>query len=344
MHIKFIRPGRSGQKAVAYLLKKRPDEEVIVRRGEPVFFVALADSLGYKNPYSSAVIAFAPEDQPTEEQIEEVIEAFQRTAWPGLEDQDFCVLVVEHRKKDGKRTHLHFLIARHHISRGIHYNPAPPGWQKRYRLLRDYLNLKYGWARPDDEERARKVIPGYLAFPGVAAEKRQVLAWAEAIAEMGLGTEEIAEVARARGAEVVRMGTDYMTLAWGKQRVRIRVRTPAEKKEKKEVAVEEQKKKWQKALEKLARENQERYGLKGEKNKEKKKMEEREVAEPVMPAPAGIACEGCRHGVQRVKILDRGREVWWYCRLLHGWMWTGDPEEGYPEECSAWEQAQELEG
>ena len=168
--------------------------------------------------------------------------------------------------------------------------------------------------------------------------------WAEAIAEMGLGTEEIAEVARARGAEVVRMGTDYMTLAWAKQRVRIRVRTPAEKKEKKEVAVEEQKKKWQKALEKLARENQERYGLKGEKNKEKKKMEEREVAEPVMPAPAGIACEGCRHGVQRVKILDRGREVWWYCRLLHGWMWTGDPEEGYPEECSAWEQAQELEG
>ena len=271
MHIKFIRAGRSGQKAVAYLLKKREAEEVIVRRGQPVFFADLVDSLEYTNPYSSAVIAFAPEDRPTEEQIEEVIEKFQQTAWAGLEDDDFCILAVEHRRKDGKGTHLHFLIANYHIGRKKHYNPAPPGWQKRYDLLRDYFNLKYGWARPDDEKRARKVQPGYLAFPGVAAEKRQVLAWAEAMAEMGLGLKEIAEIAQARGAEVVRMGTDYITLAWGKQRVR--VRTPAGKKEKKEVAetIEEQKKKWQEALEKLAKENRERYGPKGEKKQGEKK-------------------------------------------------------------------------
>ena len=258
MHIKFIRAGRSGQKAVAYLLKKREAEEVIVRRGQPVFFADLVDSLEYTNPYSSAVIAFAPEDRPTEEQIEEVIEKFQQTAWAGLEDDDFCILAVEHRRKDGKGTHLHFLIANYHIGRKKHYNPAPPGWQKRYDLLRDYFNLKYGWARPDDEKRARKVQPGYLAFPGVAAEKRQVLAWAEAMAEMGLGVREIAEIAQASGAEIVRSGNDYVTLAWGKQRVRVRIG----KKEKKEVAetIEEQRKKWQKALEKLAKENRERYG------------------------------------------------------------------------------------
>ena len=271
MHVKFLRAGRSGQKAAAYLLRERADEEVIVRRGHPTFFADLVDSLEYKNPYSSAVIAFSPEDQPTEEQIEEVIESFKLTAWAGLDDQDFCILVVEHRKKDGKGTHLHFLIARHHISRGIHYNPAPPGWQKRYDLLRDFLNSKYGWARPDDPKRARKVQPGYLAFPGVGTEKRQVLSWAESMAEMGLGLEEIAEVAQASGAKVGRKGTDYVTLVWGKQRVR--VRTPAEKKEKKEVAetIEEQKKKWQKALEKLARENQERYGRKVEKKQGEKK-------------------------------------------------------------------------
>jgi hypothetical protein len=264
VHIKFLRAGRSGQKAAAYLLKKRAAEEVIVRRGDPVFFANLVDSLDYAHPYSSAVIAFAPQDQPAEEQIEEVIEGFKRTAWAGLEDDDFCILVVEHRKKNGKGTHLHFLIARHHISRKIHYNPAPPGWQKRYDLLRDYLNSKYGWARPNDPERARKVQPGYLAFPGVAAEKRQVLAWAEALAEMGLNGEEIAEVARASGAKVPRMGTDYITLAWGKHRVRVRTK----KKEKKEVAetIEEQKRKWERALEKLAEENQKRYGQKGEKH------------------------------------------------------------------------------
>ena len=264
MHVKFLRAGRSGQKAAAYLLKERAAEEVIVRRGNPVFFVGLVDRLGYKNPYSSAVVAFAPGDKPTEEQIEEVIEGFKKTAWAGLEDQDFCILVVEHRRKDGKGTHLHFLVANHHISRKKHYNPAPPGWQKRYDLLRDYFNLKYGWARPDDPKRARKVQPGYLAFPGVGAEKRQVLEWAAGMAEMGLGAEEIAEVARASGAEVPRMGSDYITLAWGKQRVRVRI----EKKEKKEVrapTIEEQKRKWQEAVERLAEENQKRYGQKGGK-------------------------------------------------------------------------------
>jgi len=221
VHIKFIRAGRSGQKAAAYLLQQRAAEEVIVRRGDPVFFANLADSLNYTNPYSSAVIAFAPQDEPTDEQIEEVIENFKRTAWAGLEDQDFCVLVVEHRRKDGKGTHLHFLIVNYHIGRKKHYNPAPPGWQKRYDLLRDFMNSKYGWARPEDPKRARKVQPGYLAFPGVAAEKRQVLAWVGAMAEMGLSAAEIAEVARASGAEVPRMGNDYVTLKWGNQRVRV---------------------------------------------------------------------------------------------------------------------------
>jgi hypothetical protein len=84
VHIKFVRAGRSGQKAAAYLLKERVAEEVIVRRGNPVFFADLVDSLGYQNPYSSAVVAFAPDDKPTEEQIEEVIENFKRTAWAGL--------------------------------------------------------------------------------------------------------------------------------------------------------------------------------------------------------------------------------------------------------------------
>jgi len=74
-------------------------------------------------------------------------------------------------------------------------------------------------------------------------------------------------------------------------------------------------------------------------------MEEREVAEPVVPAPVGIACEGCRHGIEQVRSLGRGREVWWYCHLMHGWAWAGDMEEGYPEKCGGWEaqEAQESE-
>jgi hypothetical protein len=41
--------------------------------------------------------------------------------------------------------------------------------------------------------------------------------------------------------------------------------------------------------------------------------------------------------MQQVRILDRGRESWWYCRLMFGWSWCGDMGEGYPAECSGWE-------
>jgi len=45
--------------------------------------------------------------------------------------------------------------------------------------------------------------------------------------------------------------------------------------------------------------------------------------------------------VQQVQSLSWGLETWVYCRLLHAWAWAGDPEEGFPVECSAWEQAKE---
>ena len=66
------------------------------------------------------------------------------------------------------------------------------------------------------------------------------------------------------------------------------------------------------------------------------------AGEPVVPAPAGIACEGCRHGIEQVRSLGRGREVWWYCRLMYEWVWAGDPEEGYPARCSGWEEREEA--
>jgi hypothetical protein len=75
-------------------------------------------------------------------------------------------------------------------------------------------------------------------------------------------------------------------------------------------------------------------------NKRGKEKMEDETA-PVLPTPDGIACEGCRHGVQQVQSLGWGLETWWYCRLLHGWVWAGDPEGGYPVNCSAWEGAGE---
>ena len=78
MHIKFLARGTGSAAAAAdYLLGERdatgnPREGVEVLRGNPDMVAAVADSLDFEHRYTSGVIAWAPDDQPTDEQIEAV--------------------------------------------------------------------------------------------------------------------------------------------------------------------------------------------------------------------------------------------------------------------------------
>ena len=46
---------------------------------------AVADSLEFEHEYRSVVIAWAPEDRPTDAQIEADLDEFERTVWAGIE-------------------------------------------------------------------------------------------------------------------------------------------------------------------------------------------------------------------------------------------------------------------
>ena len=91
MLIKFLARGTGSARAAAdYLLGGRdaagkPREGVEVLRGNPHQVAAVADALAFEHKYTSGVIAWAPEDAPTDDQIGEVLDEFERTAWAGLE-------------------------------------------------------------------------------------------------------------------------------------------------------------------------------------------------------------------------------------------------------------------
>ena len=63
---------------------------------------AVADALAFEHNYTSGVIAWAPDDTPTDAQIGAVIDAFEQTAWAGLESaprdliRDYLLQRVEH--------------------------------------------------------------------------------------------------------------------------------------------------------------------------------------------------------------------------------------------------------
>ena len=141
MHLKFLARGAgSTAAAVRYLLGERdhsgqPRAGVEVLRGNPDDVAAVADSLEFEHKYTSGVLAWAPADQPTDEQIGQVLDEFEQLAWAGLERDRYAWAAVLHRERDGG-AHVHVLAARCDLETGRSLNIAPPGWQKTFDPLR----------------------------------------------------------------------------------------------------------------------------------------------------------------------------------------------------------------
>ena len=114
--------------------RERASVEVLV--GDPHEVEALADSLDFKHQRTSALIAWAPEDNPTDGQIREVLEEFEKTAWSGLEADRYAWSAVQHRDDKGG-VHIHVLTARVELKTGKSLNIAPPGWERTFGALRE---------------------------------------------------------------------------------------------------------------------------------------------------------------------------------------------------------------
>jgi hypothetical protein len=176
MHIKFLAHGRgSASKAAAYVLASHDHKGieragVEVLRGDPQTFAAIADSLEFKNKYTSGVIAWSLEDNPTPEEINAVLDDFERTAFAGLEKDSYHYCAVMHVEANGAK-HIHILIPNVHLTTGKAFNPAPPNWEKTFDPLRDAWNNEKGWSRPDDPTRARLIQPRHTALINAAAVK-----------------------------------------------------------------------------------------------------------------------------------------------------------------------------
>ena len=132
MHIKFLARGTGSARAAAdYLLGARdatgqPRAGVEVLRGDPHRVAAVADALAFDHKYTSGVIAWAPDDTPTDAQIGAVLDAFERTAWAGLEPDRYAWAAVMHRERDGG-AHVHVLAARCDLETGRSLNNRAAG-------------------------------------------------------------------------------------------------------------------------------------------------------------------------------------------------------------------------
>ena len=155
MYFKFLDHGKGDPaKAASYLIDdvdhlNRPRPDVQVLRGDPQTFTALAESIQNEWKYTSGVIAWSKDDAPTNDEIDQVLEAFEKHAFAGLKPNQYHFTAVLHEEDDGSK-HVHFLVPRIELDTGKALNIAPPGHEKYYDPLRDYFNYEKGWSRPDD--------------------------------------------------------------------------------------------------------------------------------------------------------------------------------------------------
>lgn len=213
MHIKFLKHGTgAGAGAAKYVLVDSNSLTKEILDGNPDQFSAVADSCGFVHRYSSAVISWSLEDAPTSEQIREALNGFYDVAFAGLDRDRFSPLAVLHTGEDGRKD-MHILIPRVDLETGLSFNPAPPGWQKRYDPLRDMLNYKHDWTRPDDPLRKRIVNTKAPEKIDRKNGKEQINAWLMQRIEAGLikSRQDVLNSLREIG-EINRQGKDYVSI------------------------------------------------------------------------------------------------------------------------------------
>lgn len=170
MYIKFLKHGKGdAAKAASYLIDdvdhlNRPRPDVQILRGDPQTFTAIAESIQNDWIYTSGVIAWSVEDKPTDDDINEVLDAFECHAFAGLEPHQYHFTAVLHEEDDGSK-HVHFLVPRVELETGKALNIAPPNHESYFDPLRDYFNYQKGWSRPDDPSIKRDTqTPDHIVF------------------------------------------------------------------------------------------------------------------------------------------------------------------------------------
>jgi hypothetical protein len=181
MYFKFLAHGKGDpKKAASYVVDEvdhlnRPRAGVEVLRGDLQVFAAIADSIQNEWLYTSGIIAWSKADNPTDSEINEVLDDLEKHAFAGLEPHQYHFSAVLHIEDEGSK-HVHFLVPRIELESGKALNIAPPGHEKYFDPLRDYFNYSKGWSRPDDPSLKRDTqVLDHIHLQDVAAFKASLV-------------------------------------------------------------------------------------------------------------------------------------------------------------------------
>lgn len=155
MIVRIFSTGKSrGEGPVNYLLNKsdhtgtpRCFEPEILDGGNPKTTIDIINSIDRDWKYVSGAIAFRNEEQPTHEQMLQLIDKFKQTFCAGLNNSQFNSLFVLHKDKGNHE--IHFVVPMIELTTGKRLNIHPPGAKNidLYQAFTKTMNHELGYAQ-----------------------------------------------------------------------------------------------------------------------------------------------------------------------------------------------------
>jgi len=225
MIVRVFKAGISrGESPVNYLMsdrdhtgqKRAVTPEIL--EGNPDLTIAVINNIQRKHKYVSGAIAFRDNEQPTREQMKQVIQSFKKTVCPGLGAEHFNSLFVLHRDKGN--TEIHFVVPMVEMTTGKRMNIHPPGQQniQLYEAFTQVTNHQLGYAQvvPDPLKLAlsdfERHTPEGKADRGNKLYLHKRLTKAIRSGQIA-NRDQLCEFLTAQyGVEITRKGADYLSL------------------------------------------------------------------------------------------------------------------------------------
>lgn len=135
-----------GASVLQYLIWKKRSVKPVVKRGNHKRVSDLIDSIHRKWKYTSGVLTFDISDDPTPEQMEEIMDSFEEFMFAGKARDTFELMWVQHNDK--VKTELHFVIPRNDLETHQDLNIAPPGYADQFKVWGEKINTSYGFKNP----------------------------------------------------------------------------------------------------------------------------------------------------------------------------------------------------
>lgn len=224
-------------KATGEWLERDPPAEIL--EGDPDQFIALCESLTFKNTYTTSVMSFTKEEtaqiDATPGLKEKLIEEMRDFAYAGFKNDDSKLMFVTQHTHTG-RLELNYLIPRVNVESGKYFNPYPPNYSgkrgpgnnqdflKHNDSFVDYVCSKYNLQNPRDPAYAReiKITP----FDPQSVNKKLINEYVGKHIERGeiKSRADIVKFLENAGGTITRQGKDYLSVKFNENSKAIRLK------------------------------------------------------------------------------------------------------------------------